>query len=425
MATVSRGLPAQPHLNVPKREARELLANWRERRPDALERIRARHPRFAELENSSTGQGPGAMPETFKLADAQLVIAREYGFASWPELKHRIKSGPAAGELQRAIREDDRARVVDLLRAHPALLHLPLWSGNWGPPMSHAANLGRLGIVQAIAELGARDHQHAFERAVLQGKIECARWLHGQGARPVPGTVMGPCETLNAAGFQFLVEVGAPLSDERGNRLAPLALTVETYARNPAGKHALLALFAQNGYALPDTPIGGLHRGDLEGLRAHLRRDPRLLERRFSLGEIYPPEFGCATGGKGGMHWTPIDGGTLLHLAVDFREREIFDWLVAEGVDVNARAAVDADGFGGHTPLFNALVNGTGDNDAMTRTLLARGAAKDVRADLRKFLDWRETPCWHIARGVTAAEWARTFPDPGWVNTAALRLADK
>ena len=26
----------------------------------------------------------------FKLSDAQLVIARTYGFASWPKLKHKI-----------------------------------------------------------------------------------------------------------------------------------------------------------------------------------------------------------------------------------------------------------------------------------------------------------------------------------------------
>ena len=29
------------------------------------------------------------------------------------------------------------------------------------------------------------------------------------------------------------------------------------------------------------------------------------------------------------MHWTPIDGTTLLHLAIDFEEREIFEWLLA------------------------------------------------------------------------------------------------
>jgi hypothetical protein len=61
----------------------------------------------------------------------------------------------------------------------------------------------------------------------------------------------------------------------------------------------------------------------------------------------------------------------------------------------------------------------------MTRTLLECGAARDLRANLRKFLDWREQPVWHDARDVTAAEWARTFPDQSWVNNEALRLLEQ
>jgi hypothetical protein len=60
----------------------------------------------------------------------------------------------------------------------------------------------------------------------------------------------------------------------------------------------------------------------------------------------------------------------------------------------------------------------------MTRALLERGAAKNARASLRKFLDWTETPRWHEARDVTAAEWARGFPDQSWVNKEALRLLE-
>ena len=126
--------------------------------------------------------------------------------------------------------------------------------------------------------------------------------------------------------------------------------------------------------------------------------------------------------GRSGMHWTPIDGATLLHLAIDFREREIFDWLLAHGADVNARAAVDSDGFGGHTPLFNAVVCGPWPDAGMAATLLEQGAAKDARASLRKFLDWIANPHWHEARDVTAAEWGRGFPEKRWVNTNTLQL---
>jgi ankyrin repeat protein len=122
------------------------------------------------------------------------------------------------------------------------------------------------------------------------------------------------------------------------------------------------------------------------------------------------------------MHWTPIDGSTLLHLAVDFREREIFDWLLLAGADVNARASIDGDGFGGHTPLFNAVVCGPPREPAFAAALLERGATRDERASLRKFLDWCEQPRWHEAQDVTPSEWAHSFPDPMWVNQAALEL---
>src|SRR5207247_9086255 len=169
---------------------------------------------------------PAIAAATFRLSDAQLVIAREYGFANWAALKHRIAASAAADELERAIRANDRDTVLRILRAEPGMLHLPVWSGNWGPPMSHAANLGRLEIIRAVAALGARDFQHAFDRAVLQGQIECARWLHEHGAKLAPGIIMGSCETLNAAGFYFLADLGAPLTHDQGNQLAPLALVL-------------------------------------------------------------------------------------------------------------------------------------------------------------------------------------------------------
>jgi hypothetical protein len=416
MATVSRSLPPRPHLDVPKREARELLAEWREGRLEALERIRHGHPKFKDTTDAALAKA------TFKLSDAQQVLAREYGFTNWAAMKRRISASTVADALHQAIAGGDRDAVVEILRGNPEMLHLPVWSGNWGPPMSHAANLGQLEIIEAVAELGARDYQHAFDRAVLQGQLDCARWLHAHGAKLEPGLIMGPCETLEVEGFKFLLELEAPLVNQHGDRLAPLALVLETYGRYPAGKHGILELFAQQGYALPDTPMMAFHRGNVARLREHLRADPRLLERRFTLREIYPPECGCGNEGRSGMHWTPIDGTTLLHLAIDFQEREIFDWLLAEGGDVNARASIDHEGFGGHTPLFNAVVWGHHQDTSFAAALLERGASRGARASLRKFLDWCEQPRWHEARNVTPAEWARTFPDPGWINRAALEL---
>jgi hypothetical protein len=165
------------------------------------------------------------------------------------------------------------------------------------------------------------------------------------------------------------------------------------------------------------------HRGDLGRLKEFLRRDAGLIGRRFSFTEIYPQELGCSD--KGGMHWTPINGTTLLHLAIDFDDWEIFELLLAAGADVNARAQVDAEGFGGHTPIFNAVVSHGRRQGEMARRLLESGASVTAQASLRKFLDWCDTPRWHVARDVTPAEWARTFPDQGWVNDEALSAIEK
>jgi hypothetical protein len=415
VTTVSRDLPERPHLDVPKREARELLDLWRNGDRTAFERIRNRHPKFTAADDAALATA------AFRLTDAQLVVAREYGWPRWTELRQRIAADTVVQALDAAIRVDDRATAVRLVQAQPELLHIPLISGNWGPPMSHAANLGRLEIMKAMATLGARDVQHAFGRAILQGQIECAFWLLEHGAKVDAGAVMGACETLDADGIRFAAKFNAPFTNERGDRLAPLAMVLQTYSRHPSGKHAILEIFEQRGYELPDTPILAFHRGDIGRLERHLRRDPRLLEHRFSLQEIYPQECGCDLTG---MHWTPIDGTTLLHLAVDFQEYEIFGWLLAHGADVNARAMLDQDGFGGHTPLFNAVVCGPWHHAAMTRALLEHGAAPDARASLRKFLDWIKNPRWHEARDVTAAEWGRGFPETGWVNGEALRLLE-
>jgi hypothetical protein len=332
MSTVRRRLPAQPHLDVPKKQARELLQQSKAKVTAALDRIRRRHPRFQSADDDS-------IAARLKLSDAQYVIAQEYNFSSWKELKERILGNTAAQLIDQAIRGNDAATVTQLLTAHKTLLDVPVVSGNWGPPMSHAANLGRLDIVKALAVLGAKDFQHAFDRALLQGQLETAAWLLKTGAQLLPGIIMGTCETLNDQGFAFLDDAGAPLTDQKGDRLAPLAMVLETYSRNPDGKHAILNRFRTRGYLWPDHPVMAFHCGALDRLKSLFQNDPQLIHRQYNYSEIYPRELGCHEDQRLGLHGTPIAGTTLLHLAIDFDEREIFDWLLEQGADVNAKAA--------------------------------------------------------------------------------------
>jgi ankyrin repeat protein len=403
-----RHLPVRTDLAQLRQQADDLLAALRRGDPAAAAELRA--------------HSPGVPPEQARLAAAQRALARSYGLPSWPRLVLACK-------LTDAIWCDDVEAVRRLVSRHPRLLREDARGvpGSWGPPMSYAANLGRLWIVTMLRELGADDLQHAFERACLQGQIDTARQLHALGARPQPGAVMGPAETQSGAGMELLLELGARLADASGDGLAPVALVLETYCRHPAGKHRCLELFAAHGIELPDTPVMALHRGRIDLLESCLRRDPELLGRTFPHRAIWPPELGCHADESLALHGTPLAGATLLHLCVDFDEIEIARWLLERGADVNARAAVDADGFGGHGALFGCVVSqpycaGLRRDDAFARLLLDAGADPNARASLRKRLRFVADETLHEYRDVTPLEWGERFHDRAWVNPAAMRL---
>jgi ankyrin repeat protein len=175
-----------------------------------------------------------------------------------------------------------------------------------------------------------------------------------------------------------------------------------------------------------------MHRGRIDLLENHLRRDPDLVRRTFSHEEIYPPELGCHADHSYALHGTPLDGTTLLHMCVDFDEIEIARWLIEHGADVNARADVDADGFGGHTPLFGCVVSQAylcrRQQDAeFARLLLDRGADPNARASIRKRLRFVPDESVHEYRDVTPLAWGQRFHGPGtpghtWVSKEAMQL---
>ncbi len=212
------------------------------------------------------------------------------------------------------------------------------------------------------------------------------------GARVIAGSVMGPCETLNADGLAFLFELGAEVADAHGDRLAPVALLLQTYCRGPEGKHRCLDLMVEQGIELPDTPMMAMHRGRIDLLEAHLRRDPASAQSHFFARRNLSARAGmpapiilwrCTE-----RRWQEQ---RLLHMAVDFDEIEIAHWLIDHGADVNARAEIDADGFGGHTPLFGCVVSQAylcrlQQDAAFARLLLDHGAEPNARASLRKRL---------------------------------------
>jgi hypothetical protein len=67
------------------------------------------------------------------LAKAQLHVARQYGFVSWPKLKAHVESLHAVGQLKQAVDANDLKRVQQLMTRNPELHRAPLGYGKNGP----------------------------------------------------------------------------------------------------------------------------------------------------------------------------------------------------------------------------------------------------------------------------------------------------
>jgi ankyrin repeat protein len=346
-------------------------------------------------------------------------------------------TSPETAELKSAIDANDLDRVKSLLTNNPALHQAPLGYGENGPLTWAAECRGvpcspeRLAIAHWMLENGSDVHQGGdgplmraalsdqripmMELLVAHGANVNAMW---SGTYPI---ICAPCETLQAKSLQWLIDHGANpnvTSKDYGNCVQML---VCTYSRNPSGKHACLDIFAAAGFPMPDTAPMAIHRGRIDLLAACLDRDPSLLNHHFTEAEIFPAELGIKP--RDGLHGAPLEGTTLLHIAVEFQETEIAAWLIARGADVNARAAIDSQGFGGHTPLFHTTVTLPPKTDTLARLLLDHGANPNARATFRKALRWNddaEKERVHEYHNVTPIGFAAQFQEPSWANEPAI-----
>jgi ankyrin repeat protein len=377
--------------------------------------------------------------EAATLARAQFLIARRYGFVSWPKLKAHVESLQEVGQLKAAIDANDLERVKALMTQNPSLHIAPLGYNKNGPLTwvaecrvpREAPSETRLTMARWMIQNGSDIHQGGdgplmraalsdervpmMELLVAHGADVNALW---NGHYPI---LLAPCETLAPAALRWLLEHGADphaMSEKYGN---PVSMLVGTYSRNASGKHACLETFAEAGWEFPETPAMVLHRGRLDLLEQHLARDPRLLERHFTEAEIFPPALGLKPGD--GLNFTPVAGGTLLHLAVEFDDQETAHWLLEHGADANARAAVDPDGFGGHSPLFHCAIAVGRRTDEMARLLLKHGADPNARSTFRKQLRDMGDPEQEQMRefhNATPIGYARQYVVPEWINEAAV-----
>jgi ankyrin repeat protein len=135
-----RTLPEHPDLDQLRRQAKELLQAFRSGDADTVSEVNARFR--------------GADPANFALHDAQLVLARSYGFDSWPKLKAQV-DGVTLKRFIDAVRAKDLAQVGALLKVRPELVHLDTAHNNELRALHYAVMDRAPDMVRLLMEHGA------------------------------------------------------------------------------------------------------------------------------------------------------------------------------------------------------------------------------------------------------------------------------
>jgi ankyrin repeat protein len=102
-------LPSNPDLDRLKATAKNLRDFVRAGIEGAIETVREHHPRLGSLRPGS------ADAAGFKLADAQLTLARHHGFTSWPKLVHCVEEMRSLSRSPHKLLGDGAARDGDEL----------------------------------------------------------------------------------------------------------------------------------------------------------------------------------------------------------------------------------------------------------------------------------------------------------------------
>src|SRR6478609_7141441 len=162
-----KSLPARPSLESLRKQAKKLAHDVAAGDAAAVERVRAHLP---------------SVDPPLSQRKAQLVLAREYGYAGWQDLtsevSKRLGKGLewAAAQARRVIHDNDVERLKQLLAEYPALLS---WQGD-------DDDGGLLGFATgAYGDAGDPERERWFTRAA------CAELLIDAGAVVMPSVCEG------------------------------------------------------------------------------------------------------------------------------------------------------------------------------------------------------------------------------------------
>ena len=352
----TRSLPPRPNLAQLKKQANELHQEHRDGRPSAAARIAAHHPRFKGQTSEAV------LGTTLPLADAQLVLAREYGFDSWARLKQHVELADAVARFRPHPRFDEAVAAMDagdvdrlrrLLAADPALAHART---NLDPPFHYFTGATLLHHVAGNPDRGRLD---GTTPPLPANSPEIARVLIDAGADvkaltlgPHGGDTMGLLTTSKQASD---ADVVGPLIDVLLQHGARLDITSDGCLDGSLANHApraaekMIALGAQ-----PDV-LAAAALGRVDLLRTFFDGDGRLLSRprrrnkemaaRDAVGlallYAYVREQREAVDllleKDGNWDMTGVNNGAVLHRAAFSGDLEMVKRLVEKGADIGNR----------------------------------------------------------------------------------------
>jgi hypothetical protein len=172
----------RPNLDQLRRQAKELLHAFLEGEAGAAAEV---NEHFRDADRAA-----------FALHDAQLVLARSYGFESWPKLKAYV-DGVTVHRLADAVRAGDIRQVRAMLKARPELVNMDMAENNEHHALHYAVFKRDPDMVRVLMQHGAdartgiyphRDATTALTLATERGYGEIVAIIQEEERHPGRGT---------------------------------------------------------------------------------------------------------------------------------------------------------------------------------------------------------------------------------------------
>jgi len=156
----TRRLPAQPSLEQLRKQAKDLLEQYRSGDPS----IAAEVEKFERRPDRAN----------FALNDAQRVLARAYGFESWPKMKAFV-DGANIARFAEAVKSGDLTQVRSLLAARPELVGMDRSGGDEHRGLHYAVLRRDAPMVKLLMEAGADARKGIYPHRDATSALTLAR----------------------------------------------------------------------------------------------------------------------------------------------------------------------------------------------------------------------------------------------------------